>query len=148
MKPLYCYVGWRSNGKEDIKSIRYFQDKVLTKMRKTYPAYNFLLVDNIDVYFEKNHLLKSLGYSITQMDKADIVLVPHDYYRSRGCFIEFVTALKYNKSIYFYYNEGTCIYNIADVSKICRENNIIFTSPEINGDLEQIKMEELLPNDN
>jgi hypothetical protein len=57
--------------------------------------------DNVDLiahYSSKGESpLHSLGLSLATMDKADLVLVSHDYSIARGCLIEYIAAEKYGK---------------------------------------------------
>lgn len=63
---------------------------------------NVELIDSLIISDETNPIIL-LGESIKLMGNADIVLMASNWEKGRGCWIEYETALKYNKEIWFNY---------------------------------------------
>jgi len=115
--PIKCFVSFRNNGKNLIPKsydeVIAFQNKVINRMKESHPNYDYELIDSVTDEFEKDERLKYLGYSISKLQEADIILIPDDYDKSNGCQVEFFTALEYDIPVWtYFYNENDDIEGV------------------------------------
>lgn len=102
---LHIFVSSRCEGKT--------YDEMLLRQKAIFKAYkeksnkykdDLDLVDSLSRNYVpgESNRIEFLGKSITKMCDADVVLVPLDYRKSKGCTIEALTAKIYGLSIVTY----------------------------------------------
>jgi len=112
---LHIFVSLRCEGKS--------YDEMCLAQKAIFKAYkeekNKKHKDDLDLVeslFEnyapgESNRIEFLGKSITKMGDADVVLIPLDYRKSKGCTIEALTAKIYGLSIVTYLNDnGNHVY--------------------------------------
>lgn len=67
---------------------------------------------------QKSNPILFLGYSISKMSDADLVLIPIDYMASHGCKIEYFVAKEYGIPIYTYFKSVDGKYNFLRVVEV------------------------------
>ena len=89
-----------------------FKDYV--KFREPYSKY-IELIDSLSPDYNpgESNPVEFLGKSIYLMKDADIVLMPMDYFKSKGCKCELYVAQQYNKTVktYFHCDESTYFFD-------------------------------------
>lgn len=102
---LNTFVSLRCEGKnfEEIKEVQNNIFKKYTETSNKFKDEFYLIESLIPSYVPgESNKIEYLGKSIEKMKDADVVLIPLDYKKSKGCTIEAVTAKIYGLPIITY----------------------------------------------
>lgn len=104
---MKAFISLRMNGRDD-KTIKEDMLEALEVLQKDLIEHNELNQgDSLELIDTMNHTylppkperLHYLGASIQKLADADIVFFYNDWYKAKGCWVEFVTSSLYNKKV-------------------------------------------------
>ena len=110
---LNVFISIRANG-NNYEELLSRQNRIFNDFLKFKPKYADLTtkIDSLIPSYKigESNRIEFLGKSITSMKDADIVLVPIDYIKSKGCKCERYIAEIYELPIYTYIELPDCTY--------------------------------------
>ena len=124
---MKAFISLRMNGRPS-DEIKESFDKALEIVKKEL-SYDKEKHDKLDLIDTFNHAnlpenpqrLHYLGASIQKLADADVVFFYDDWYKAKGCWVEFVAACLYDKAVIFEYPNSFIGWTADSVKKLIKD---------------------------